>query len=95
MPALLHVDPRRSELDLADERAEIVVKEIHHYAMVVVKNDASQAFALLAAALGDFAERTDAPVDLLNVAIELLLEQRAEVIQAAKAAAAEAPGVTS
>lgn len=88
MPALLHIDPRRSELDLADKPAERAVKAIHHYALVVASGDASQAFALLASALGDFAERTDAPVDLLNLAIDLLLEQRAEVIDVARAAAA-------
>jgi len=82
MAALLHVDPRHAELDLPDEVAEQVVKLIHHYVLVAGRGEASQAFCLLIAAIGDLVARTDAPIDLLNIAVELLMEQRAELIAA-------------
>lgn len=77
----LRINPHSVGLvDLSEQVAEQVAAAMHHYALAVSRGDAAQAFCVLAAALGSFADRTDAPVDLINIAIDLLVEHRAELI---------------
>lgn len=74
---------------MPDRRVEAIVKALHRYVLVTSDNNASQAFCLLTTALGDFIARTDAPLDLVNMAIDLLLEQRDELIDEIAAALAK------
>ncbi len=74
----LHVDPQNLGPTLPDEQVEAVVRAIQQYTLIVSKGSASGAFGLLLAAIGEFADQTDAPIDLLTVAIEQLTEERDE-----------------
>lgn len=78
-PLLLHIDPAAMGEDMPDEQVDRAANMIHRFALNE-GGDPAQAFCLMLAVLGEYIELTDAPVDLLDLAIEQLTEQRATLI---------------
>jgi len=78
---LLHIDPGALGPDLPDREVNKLADALQTYALAVTGARPAGAFCLLLATLGDYIDKTDAPIDLLNIAIEQLLDQRDQALK--------------
>lgn len=78
---LLHIDPGQLGPDLPDGKIIKLTSALQAYALAATGARPAGAFCLLLATLGDYIDKTDAAVDLLNIALEQLLEQRDQALK--------------